>query len=181
MRKLIRLQKTKTVKEFPIVITVISIVMITLYTKANVDCISVSEAKNSAAIMRYQYWQYCKAKKTVLVDYLTSTHRQSFADLEGQRKKQMFCSSKIFTVILRTAEQMFKCLLWTLFSVKKYVTTFIMRIAILIKNLKLRTRTKVNQYNNNVLTLSIVDRVEWLWSVSLFCYVCVDLTVHKIQ
>ena len=37
-----------------------------------------------------------------------------------------------------------------------------MRIAILIKNLKLRTRTKVNQYNNNVLTLSIVDRVEWL-------------------
>ena len=56
-----------------------------------------------------------------------------------------------------------------------------MRIAILIKNLKLRTRTKVNQYNNKVLTLSIVDRVEWLWSVSLFCYVCVDLTVHNIQ
>ena len=31
------------------------------------------------------------------------------------------------------------------------------------------------------MTLSIVDRVEWLWSVSLFCYVCVDLTVHNIQ
>ena len=37
-----------------------------------------------------------------------------------------------------------------------------MRIAILIKNMKLRTRTKVNQYNNEVLTLSIVDRVECL-------------------
>ena len=113
LRKLIRLQKTKTVKEFPIMITVVSIVMITLYTKANVDCISVSETKNSAAIMRYQYWQYCKSKKKVLVDYLTSTHRQSFADLEGQRKKQMFCSSnyKIFTVILRPAKQMFEYLL----------------------------------------------------------------------
>ena len=76
------------------------------------DCISVSEAKKQRCYNEIPVLTILQGKKKkVLVGYLTSTHRQSFADLGGQRKKQMFCSSKIFTVILRPAKQMFKCLL----------------------------------------------------------------------